>query len=107
MNNLRKAAEMALKWMEATHHTAMTTYSDEGYEEHRKVEKELRQALAQPEQPEALLTFSEVQATITMSRSFVYKEIAEGRINPIKIGKSIRFAKSEIDKWVLSQMAAR
>lgn len=67
----------------------------------------LERMLAQPEQPEALLTFSEVQATITMSRSFVYKEIAEGRINPIKIGKSIRFAKSEIDKWVLSQMAAR
>ena len=49
MTDLRKAAEMALKWMEATNHTAMRTYSDEAYEEHCKVEIELRQALAQDE----------------------------------------------------------
>jgi len=47
--DLRKAAEMALEWMEVTHHTAMTTFSDEAYEEHCNVEKELRQALARPE----------------------------------------------------------
>lgn len=50
MTDLRKAAEMALEWMAATHHTAMTTYSDDNYEKHCKVEKELRQALAQSEQ---------------------------------------------------------
>lgn len=43
----REAIKMALKWMEATHHTAMTTYSDEAYKKHCKVERELRQALAQ------------------------------------------------------------
>lgn len=50
MDDLRKAAEMAMKWMEATHHTAMTTYSDEAYKEHCKIERKLRQALAQSEQ---------------------------------------------------------
>ena len=58
----RKAMEMALEWMEATHHTAMTTYADEWYEKHCKVESELRQALAQPEQEhESRITSLEIR----------------------------------------------
>ena len=47
MTNLRQAAEMALKFMEDTHHTALTTYPTEGYDRHCFVEKSLRQALDQ------------------------------------------------------------
>lgn len=56
---------------------------------------------------QSLLTLKDVQANSKMSRSFLYKEINEGRIKPIKIGRAIRFVASEIDQWILDRIATR
>jgi predicted DNA-binding transcriptional regulator AlpA len=56
---------------------------------------------------QSLLTLKDVQANSKMSRSFLYAEIAAGRIKPIKIGRAIRFVSSEIDQWILDRIAAR
>lgn len=61
----------------------------------------------EPSTAQSLLTLKEVQANSKMSRSFLYKEMNEGRIKPIKIGRAIRFVASEIDQWILDRIAAR
>jgi excisionase family DNA binding protein len=62
---------------------------------------------AEPSTAQSLLTLKDVQANSKMSRSFLYAEIAAGRIKPIKIGRAIRFVASEIDQWILDRIAAR
>lgn len=61
----------------------------------------------EPSTAQSLLTLKDVQANSKMSRSFLYKEISEGRIKPIKIGRAIRFVAAEIDQWILDRIAAR
>lgn len=56
---------------------------------------------------QSLLTLKDVQVNSKMSRSFLYKEISEGRIKPIKIGRAVRFVRAEIDQWILDRIAAR
>ncbi len=62
---------------------------------------------AEPSTAQSLLTLKDVQAGSNMSRSFVYQEIKAGRIRPIKVGRALRFVKSEIDQWLLDLIAAR
>lgn len=63
---------------------------------------------AQPQAVQSrILTFKELQEKSTMGRSFLYNEIAAGRIKPIKIGRAIRFVESEIDQWILNHIATR
>lgn len=61
----------------------------------------------EPTKAQSLLTLKDVQVNSKMSRSFLYKEISEGRIKPIKIGRAIRFVRAEIDQWILDRIAAR
>lgn len=56
---------------------------------------------------ERLLTFHEVMELTTMGRSFLFNEIAAGRIRPIKMGRANRFVESEIEQWIHDRIASR
>lgn len=56
---------------------------------------------------ERLLTIHEVMEKTSMGRSFIFNEIAAGRIKPIKMGRVNRFVESEIDQWILDRIASR
>jgi prophage regulatory protein len=56
----------------------------------------------------ALFTFEVLSHYVHMGRSRVYALIDEGDFPPpIKIGRSSRWLKSEIDSWIAAQAAAR
>lgn len=56
----------------------------------------------------ALLAFELVSNYVSMGRSRVYALIDEGKFPPpIKIGRSSRWLKSEIDSWITEQASAR
>ncbi len=56
----------------------------------------------------ALLAFSPLSNYVSMGRSRIYALIDEGEFPPpIKIGRSSRWLKSEIDSWINKQAAAR
>ena len=56
----------------------------------------------------ALLAFEPLSNYVDMGRSRIYALIKEsGFPPPIKIGKSSRWLKSEIDSWIATQAAAR
>jgi len=58
--------------------------------------------------PPALLAFEPVSNYVSMGRSRVYALIDEGKFpKPIKIGRSSRWLKSEIDSWITEQALAR
>lgn len=55
-----------------------------------------------------LFTFAILAAYVAMGRSRIYALIDEGKFpRPIKIGRSSRWLKSEIDTWIDEQVAAR
>lgn len=56
---------------------------------------------------ERLLTIHEVMEKTSMGRSFIFNEMAAGRIRPIKMGRVNRFVESEIDQWILDRIASR
>ena len=56
----------------------------------------------------ALLAFEPLSGYVSMGRSRIYALIDEGGFpQPIKIGRSSRWLKSEIDSWITTQAAAR
>lgn len=56
----------------------------------------------------ALFNFETLSSYVTMGRSRIYALIHDsGFPPPIKIGKSSRWLKSEIDSWITEQAAAR
>lgn len=56
----------------------------------------------------ALLAFETLSGYVSMGRSRIYALINQsGFPPPIKIGKSSRWLKSEIDSWIATQAAAR
>lgn len=67
-----------------------------------------RSKSSHPSFPPALFAFAHLSHYVAMGRSRVYQEIAKGNFPPpIKIGKSSRWLKSEIDAWISSQSAQR
>lgn len=57
---------------------------------------------------QALFTFVILSSYVGMGRSRIYALIDEGEFPPpIKIGRSSRWLKSEIDSWITEQAAAR
>lgn len=58
--------------------------------------------------PAALFTFEDTSRYIKLGRSHIYGRMAEGDFPlPIKIGRSSRWLKSEIDDWIAKRVAAR
>lgn len=56
----------------------------------------------------ALLAFNPLSTYVSMGRSRIYALIDEGDFPPpIKIGRSSRWLKTEIDSWITTQAAAR
>ena len=58
-------------------------------------------------QRDRLLTIHDVMEKTRMGRSYIYNEMADGRIKPIKMGRVNRFVESEIDQWILDRIASR
>ena len=63
--------------------------------------------LAQHAKQARLLTLHEVLERTSMGRTFIYNEMAEGRIRPVKMGRVLRFVEAEIDQWIADRIAAR
>ena len=52
-------------------------------------------------QESVLLTVKDVVRSAQVGRSFVYQEVAAGRFpKPVKLGRSVRWLKSEVLAWV-------
>ena len=57
---------------------------------------------------QVLFTFAVLAVYVAMGRSRIYALIDEGKFpSPIKIGRSSRWLKAEIDAWIAEQVAAR
>ena len=53
--------------------------------------------------PEPLLTVEEVAEYLKVSAGSIYNRVSKGEIPFVKIGTSVRFRRSEIDRWVEEQ----
>jgi excisionase family DNA binding protein len=49
-----------------------------------------------------LLTVNELRDQARVSRQLIYREIADGRLIPTRIGGRTFFAQADIDAWLLS-----
>ena len=52
-----------------------------------------------------VMTIRELAAYLKMAEKTLYRLAAEGSITSFKVGGSLRFRKSEIDKWIKKQEA--
>ena len=51
--------------------------------------------------PERLLTYTDVQAKLRMSRTAVWQLIKDGELmEPLRIGRARRFRESDVDAWI-------
>ena len=67
-----------------------------------------RSKTSHPSFPPALFAFEPLSHYVGLGRSRVYQEIARGEFpKPIKIGKSSRWVKAEIDAWIAKHCAQR
>lgn len=53
-------------------------------------------------EPPRLLTIAEVCRLLSCSRSFLYSEIAAGRIHTVKLGQATRTSAAELARYVAS-----
>lgn len=61
-----------------------------------------------PSFPPALLGFEPLSHYVSFGRSRIYQLIAAGKFpQPIKVGKSSRWVRAEVDLWLSAQIAAR
>lgn len=49
-----------------------------------------------------LHTLAAVSQRTSLSRSALYREINAGRLHPLKVGRSLRFSESEIQRFISS-----
>lgn len=53
---------------------------------------------------ERLLTIDEVMSQISFKRSFIYESMQDNKFpKPVRIGRSIRWKQSDIQKWISDQ----
>ena len=55
------------------------------------------------QQPQQLLTPDDVAALLGVTRLFVIKKAAQGKLPGLKLGKAWRFRASTIDSWLCEQ----
>ena len=61
--------------------------------------------MPQPD-PDQVLTLKELSVYIKIAESSVYKLVREGEIPGKKVGKSWRFHKPAIDRWLAGEVVA-
>jgi|GEM_PF-541745 len=67
-----------------------------------------RSKTSHPSFPPALLAFEPLSHYVSFGRSRIYQLIAAGEFpQPIKVGKSSRWVKAEIDAWISKQATAQ
>ena len=67
-----------------------------------------RSKSSHPSFPPALLAFEPLSHYVSFGRSRIYQLIAAGEFpQPIKVGKSSRWVKAEIDAWISKQAATQ
>ena len=67
-----------------------------------------RSKSSHPSFPPALLAFEPLSHYVSFGRSRIYQLIAAGEFpQPIKVGKSSRWVKAEIDAWISKQAASQ
>ena len=67
-----------------------------------------RSKTSHPSFPPALLAFEPLSHYVSFGRSRIYQLIAAGEFpQPIKVGKSSRWVKAEIDAWISKQAATQ
>ena len=52
-----------------------------------------------------LLTLSEVEAELKLSRSTLLRAIGRGDLKPIRIGRAVRIPSTEVDRFVRERQA--
>ena len=67
-----------------------------------------RSKSSHPSSPPALLAFEPLSHYVSFGRSRIYQLIAAGEFpQPIKVGKSSRWVKAEIDAWISKQTTSQ
>ena len=67
-----------------------------------------RSKTSHPSFPPALLAFEPLSHYVSFGRSRIYQLIAAGEFpQPIKVGKSSRWVKAEIDAWIRKQATSQ
>jgi excisionase family DNA binding protein len=55
------------------------------------------------EQPHEYLKVPEVAAVLRIARSRVYELVGEGEIPSVRIGRSVRVSRKELERWLEGQ----
>lgn len=53
-------------------------------------------------QAESLWTVDEAAAHLRVSKSWMYRQVASGLVPTVRLGRSVRFRRSELDAWATS-----
>ena len=52
---------------------------------------------------EPLLTASDAAALLSVRPSWIYEAVRDGRLPSVRVGRHIRFVRSDLEDWVRSQ----
>ncbi len=53
--------------------------------------------------PDPLMTVPETTAYLRVSRNLLHKETRAGRLNPTRVGRSLRYRRSEVERYLTAQ----
>lgn len=56
--------------------------------------------------PEGLMTAEEAARYLGFAKGTIYQKVSKGEIPYLKLGHSVRFRRSELDRWIAEQNAA-
>ena len=54
---------------------------------------------------EPLLTASDAAALLSVRPSWIYEAVRDGRLPPVRVGRHVRFLRSDLEDWVRSRRA--
>ena len=56
---------------------------------------------------EPLLDVADAAALLSVRRSWIYEAVRDGRLPHLKIGRHLRFLRSDLERWVVAQRHGR
>lgn len=62
---------------------------------------------AEPLLSEPLLDPAAAAALLRVRRSWVYEAVRDGRLPHVKVGRHVRFLRSDLERWVFAQRRGR